>query len=102
MGKIYNLFSTDEPSPATHSIKSANELLPLIRRFTQEAIEKTERLGMRLQYVEETSPDFKGLKSQYDEAVLEWVEKLHRIGAVAKGLWLVDFDTGEGYLCWSY
>ena len=23
-------------------------------------------------------------------------------GLEAKGLWLVDFDNGEGYYCWSY
>ena len=24
------------------------------------------------------------------------------LGLEAKGLWLVDFDNGEGYYCWSY
>ena len=23
-------------------------------------------------------------------------------GCQAKGMWLVDFDTGEGYYCWHY
>lgn len=27
---------------------------------------------------------------------------MHRMGGQAKGLWLVDFDTGSGYLCWAY
>lgn len=33
---------------------------------------------------------------------MHWVERIHRLGALAKGLWLVDFDTGDGYLCWAY
>ena len=25
-----------------------------------------------------------------------------RFGLVARGLWAVDFDTGDGYLSWAY
>ena len=31
-----------------------------------------------------------------------WVAKMERLGLVIKGLWLVDFDTGDGYLCWKF
>ena len=30
------------------------------------------------------------------------MSKMERLGLVVKGLWLVDFDTGDGYLCWKY
>ncbi|MBI3607499.1 MAG: DUF2203 family protein [Nitrospirae bacterium] len=25
-----------------------------------------------------------------------------QLGCEVKGLWLVDFDNGEGYYCWKY
>ena len=28
--------------------------------------------------------------------------RFRRSDSQAKGLWLVDFDNGEGYYCWSY
>jgi hypothetical protein len=31
-----------------------------------------------------------------------WAEAVRAMGLEAKGLWLVDFDNGEGYYCWKY
>jgi hypothetical protein len=25
-----------------------------------------------------------------------------QLGCLPKGIWLVDFDNGEGYYCWRY
>ena len=35
-------------------------------------------------------------------SVKRWMAKMARLGLVVKGLWLVDFDTGDGYLCWKF
>src|SRR5689334_10434476 len=102
MGKIYNLFSTKDVSPTSHSVESANGLLPLVRKFTDEAVDKTESLASKLQYLVEGTSEYKHTAHEYDEVVMKWAERIHRLGGVPKGLWLVDFDTGDGYLCWSY
>ncbi len=26
----------------------------------------------------------------------------HSLGAEVKGLWLVDWDSGDGYFCWRF
>ena len=31
-----------------------------------------------------------------------WAEAVQDLGAEAKGLWLVDFDAGNGYYCWKH
>jgi hypothetical protein len=31
-----------------------------------------------------------------------WSEKILKLGCLPKGIWLVDFDNGEGYYCWRY
>lgn len=102
MGKVYNLFSTQEPSPTYHSLDSANAILPLVRKYTAEAVRRTEALSLQLQHLTKDSQEYKYVCKHYDEAVVGWAERVHRLGALAKGLWLVDFDTGSRYLCWSY
>lgn len=102
MGNIYNLFSQEEAIPSTHTLKSANALIPAISRITEEAIKLTDSLAVKIQAQAKGSPKFEALVKNYDDIVQKWADKIHRLGGVAKGLWLVDFDTGKGYLCWSY
>ena len=102
MAKIYKLFSHEEDAPKTHTLESANQVLAFIRRFTDEAIEQSENLASQMSYHPKSSAAYKKITAQYDQVILQWVERVHRLGAVAKGLWLVDFDTGRGYLCWAY
>lgn len=53
-------------------------------------------------YFAKNSKDYKKAAAEYDAIIMQWVERIHRLGGIAKGLWLVDFDTGQGYLCWAY
>lgn len=102
MAEIYKLFSTEEPIPKTHDLGTANRLIPLIRRYTEEAVNESESVGAELSQFSPADPQYKKLSDEYDRIVMRWVERIHRLGALAKGLWLVDFDTGDGYLCWVY
>ena len=33
---------------------------------------------------------------------MTWTRDMEMLGVVVKGLWLIDFDSGEGYYCWKY
>lgn len=100
MAEIIKLFAQNESG--FHTLDSASRLLPLIRRLTEEAQAETDKLAHKLGYFQKNSPQYLSIAKQYDEIVARWVEKIQRLGALAKGLWLVDFDTGSGYLCWVY
>lgn len=102
MAQIYKLFSTSEPIPKTHTLETANRVLPLVRRYTEEAVEECESLANRMSFISKLSPQYKALSTQYDRTLMKWVERIHRLGGLAKGTWLVDFDTGNGYLCWVF
>jgi hypothetical protein len=39
---------------------------------------------------------------EYEKIVRKWIASITRLGAIPNGLWRVDFDTGEGYLCWRF
>lgn len=102
MAEIINIFSTEDPPPKTHTLESANRLLPLVKKYTEEAIEQTTICSTKIQYLEKGTPPYKSLSKEYDQIIMNWVEKIHRLGALAKGLWLVDFDSGEGLYCWKF
>lgn len=42
------------------------------------------------------------LEEEVQKIVQQWVAHVVQVGAQAKGLWLVDFDNGNGYYCWKY
>ena len=42
------------------------------------------------------------LESKINQKMDEWNSKVSRLGGISKGLWLVDFDSGDGFYCWKY
>jgi hypothetical protein len=34
--------------------------------------------------------------------VEKWNNKMIRLGGRPKGVWLADFDNGQGYFCWKF
>lgn len=85
------------------TLSEAQHILPVVRRITQEFSQKTELLIARLESLPPTSSEtINELESQVNELIRNWHEKIKKLGAVPKGLWLVDFDTGDGYFCWKY
>lgn len=102
MGKVINIFAADQGSPSNFSLLKANELVPLVKRYTEEAIQETQKISLKLEYLEVDTQPYKALSKIHDQIILRWAERIHRLGGLAKGLWTVDFDTGKGYLCWSF
>ena len=39
---------------------------------------------------------------QYEAIVEQWRNKVELLGARVSGLWMVEFDVGEGSLSWRY
>jgi hypothetical protein len=85
------------------SLEQARSVLPVIRRITQEFSVKVEALMARLESVSLTQTDtISRLEAEVNELIKGWHEKIKKLGAKPKGLWLVDFDSGDGYFCWKY
>jgi hypothetical protein len=91
--------STEHP---IFSLQSARELLPQVKHLTAEAVRAAEAVAAELQRMPETHPDHEALSTTLRNIVNDWASQLSELGVEAKGLWLVDFDNGEGYYCWSY
>ena len=70
--------------------EEAAALLPEVQRLTDEAVSAIDELAD-----DESS-------AAYQRVVSTWAESLIGMGLEVKGLWLVDFDNGSGYYCWSH
>ncbi|MGK2942603.1 MAG: DUF2203 domain-containing protein [Immundisolibacter sp.] len=88
--------------PRVFSLTEAQALFPLVRSITQRAAESLVPVQRQLKVLPRGSQELANAEQRYQAAVNAWLNKIRRLGLVVKGLWLVDFDTGDGYLCWKY
>lgn len=84
------------------SLQEAVALLPDIQRLTREAVARSEPLARQLDALEDTDPLRASIASSLHDIVEQWSSEVRALGAEVKGLWLVDFDNGEGYYCWRH
>ncbi len=93
--------STSGRSPI-FSLAEAGELLPHVKHLTADAVRRSESLVAQLQGLAEENPEHISLSESLRDVVAAWADEMRALGLEAKGLWLVDFDNGDGYYCWSY
>lgn len=84
------------------SLQQARELLPQVKHLTADAVRRAESLAAQLHRIAEGDPQHATLAAALRDVVNGWAEQLQALGLEVKGLWLVDFDNGEGYYCWCY
>lgn len=98
--QIHQIGAVSEPRVFT--LAEARALMPLVRRITGLSVAELEPVKARLNNMLATDPRRPAVQREYESVIRRWVSKLERLGVVVKGLWMVDFDTGDGYLCWKY
>lgn len=98
---LNNIFTINQKR--SFNLQQVHDLLPVIYRLTDDAhLEVKNLLNQK-----------KALRGINEDRVLEidrgietiintWEKKVQRLGAVPKGLWLADFDKGDGYYCWKF
>lgn len=84
------------------SLSEARGLFVLVRRITARSYEELKPTQRQLKVLPRASAELAAAEQRYRFVVNAWVSKMRRLGLVVKGLWLVDFDTGDGYLCWKF
>jgi len=83
------------------TLESAREMLGEVRGRTERAVGRVEEFVARIEKAE-SRRERERLQASMRDEVSRWVREMEALGVEVKGPWLVDFDTGEGCLCWRW
>lgn len=84
-------------------LDEVNQRIRIIHRFTGTTSSEVNILMSKVDSLSDPESEAaKKLESEIDKKIQLWNQKVERLGGVSRGLWLVDFDAGDGYYCWKY
>ena len=82
--------------------EEALETFPFIRELTASAVRQVQSLYNRVQSSEELDQRREELEGAANQIIEAWATEVSNLGCEVKGLWLVDWNCGDGYYCWRY
>ncbi len=75
----------------------------MVLRITKQYAARVQQMIQRMDAIQGKNADaVNTLEDQVNDIVHEWQQKMEKLGAHPKGLWLADFDSGDGYYCWKF
>jgi hypothetical protein len=83
------------------TLEGARALLPDVRDRTAAAVSAVEKLLEDRERKGERAPA-EQIDAQVAKLTSDWARAMEAFGLDVKGLWLVDFDNGEGCYCWRW
>lgn len=84
-------------------LEEAQNILPVVRRITQDFSAKVELLIARLETLQlHQTETICALEKQVNDLIQGWNDKIRKLGADPRGLWVVDFMCADGYYCWKH
>ncbi|PIU00383.1 MAG: DUF2203 domain-containing protein [Bdellovibrionales bacterium CG10_big_fil_rev_8_21_14_0_10_45_34] len=85
------------------SHQQAEELLPIILRVTKKFSDIVEAHMNQLNANKDLSVEaVQFIDDEINRHIHLWQNQLERLGVMPKGLWIADFDSGDGFFCWKY
>lgn len=84
------------------SYDEAVSTFPLVRDVTMAAVRQIEALVNTVGSRDEMESRRDELEEAREKIVRLWAQEVSSMGCEVKGLWLVDWDSGDGYYCWRF
>lgn len=89
--------------PKVFSKNDAEYVLRTIYRLSEKASQKVDTLVRQMEAFREDQKDLiRFVENQINNEVHEWQNKIEKLGATPRGLWMVDLDSGDGFYCWKF
>ena len=86
---------------AIFTLQEARALLPQVKEVTQRYFDLVEEMRGDLEELEDRRA-VKHLEGCMNDELGNWVQAVRGLGVEVKGLWVADFDSGDGYYyCWK-
>jgi len=100
----YNLFLMPQKrrSKRIFSYDEALSTFPVVRDLTTAAVRRIDSLTTTVGSREEMDDRREEIEDEYQKIISFWAKQVSSIGCEVKGLWLVDWDSGDGYYCWRF
>lgn len=89
-------------SKKVFSYDEAISTFPFVRDLTRSAVKQIEALINTLESLDEMESRRDELEEERERIFRLWAQEVQSLGAEVKGLWLVDWDSGDGYFCWRF
>ncbi|MFN7956983.1 MAG: DUF2203 domain-containing protein [Holophagaceae bacterium] len=86
------------------TLDEARALMPQVKATTEPVYTLAASLAEELSQAEDAKNEARAeaLRERLQILVQSWQQSMNDLEAEVKGLWLVDFDSGDGYWCWAY
>ncbi len=86
------------------TLEEAQALMPQVKATTEPVYTLAASLAEELSQAEEAQDETRAedLRERLQTLVQSWQQSMQDLEAEVKGLWLVDFDSGDGFWCWAY
>ena len=89
-------------NPKIFTFEEAQALIEEVREKTVFANERLVELRTQVESLQAGSKRAKKLNEWVNTVINQWAQEIMELGAQPKGLWTVDFDSGDGYYyCWA-
>ncbi|HSS75679.1 MAG TPA: DUF2203 family protein [Thermoanaerobaculia bacterium] len=84
------------------SYDEAVNTFPVVRDLTAAAVRQVEALINSVADRDELDSRRDELEEARERIVRAWAQQVSTLGCEVKGVWLVDWDSGDGYYCWRF
>lgn len=82
------------------TLEEARKIFPKIKRITEDFHERALSISNLLNENIYPENEMERMEAEIQELVKVWKFTMLELKVDVKGIWLIDFDNGEGYYCW--